>query len=138
MNYSKTHQNFSNYFHPEALTAPENFLGPNYETVINFWTFMDSLTEDNWKEVASRYLALDYATVNAARDAAWYAAGVAAGDVAGATAEVAPPHRHLVFRSVCNLRTNRYVYSTRPRQRNGFRSHVFKSVTVPEPSTKYP
>ena len=91
MNYSKTHQNFSNYFHPEALTAPENFLGPNYETVINFWTFMDSLTEDNWKEVASRYLALDYATVNAARDAAWYAAGVAAGDVAGATAEVAPP-----------------------------------------------
>ena len=88
MNYSKAHQNFSNRLqNPEALTAPEDFLGPNYKTVLNFWTFMDSLTEDNWKEVARRYRALDsaawsvarYAARYAARDAAWDAARDAAG-----------------------------------------------------------
>jgi hypothetical protein len=96
VNYSKAHQNFSNRLHtPEALTSPQDFLGRNYETVLNFWTFMDSLTEDNWKEVARRYDALDhaarYAAGNAAgdaagyaaRDAAWYAAGNAAWSAAG-------------------------------------------------------
>ena len=51
---------------------------------------MDSLTEDNWNEVARRYNALDSAaryaadaTASAAWDAAGYAAGDAAGDAAG-------------------------------------------------------
>jgi hypothetical protein len=71
MKYSKAHQNFSNRLQkPEALTSPQNFLGPNYETVINFWWFIDGLTEDQWNEVARRYDALD----SAARDAAGYAA----------------------------------------------------------------
>ena len=91
MNYSKAHQDFSNRLQkPEALTNPENFLGPNYKTVLNFWTFMDSLTEDNWKEVARRYDALDHAARDAAwyaaGDAAWYAAGDAAWDAAGSGA----------------------------------------------------
>ena len=43
---------------------------------------MDSLTEDNWKEVARRYNALDYAAREAAWDAAWDAARDAAGDAA--------------------------------------------------------
>ena len=55
---------------------------------------MDSLTEDNWNEVARRYRALDsaarYAAMYAARSAAWdatgsaawYAARYAAGDAA--------------------------------------------------------
>ena len=104
MNYSKAHQNFSNRLeNPEALTSPQDFLGPNYQTVINFWWFMDSLSEDQWKEVARRYDALDTAAWNAARaaakyaardtaynaarnaawDAAWDAARVAARDAAG-------------------------------------------------------
>ena len=70
----------------DVLTNPEKYLGPNYETVLNFWTFIGSLTEDNWKEVARRYNALDYAARDAAkyaaryaaRGAAWYAAGSAA------------------------------------------------------------
>jgi hypothetical protein len=80
VNHSKAHQNFSNRLQkPEALTNPQNFLGPNYETVLNFWWTMDSLTETQWKEVTRRYCALDYA----ARDAASSAAGVAAYDAAG-------------------------------------------------------
>jgi hypothetical protein len=74
----------------DVLTNPEKYLGNNYQTVLNFWTFMDSLTEDNWKEVIRRYDALDPAARNAARDAAWnaawgaarYAAWDAAGDAA--------------------------------------------------------
>jgi hypothetical protein len=80
MNYSKAHQNFSNYLqNPEALTNPQDFLGPNYETVLNFWWTMDSLTETQWKEVARRYDALDYAAGYASWYAAWYAASYAAG-----------------------------------------------------------
>jgi hypothetical protein len=79
MTYSKAHQNFSNYLQrPEALTNPQDFLGPNYEAVINFWWYMDSLTKDQWKEVARRYRALDPAAWDAAWSAAWYAAGSAA------------------------------------------------------------
>jgi hypothetical protein len=83
MNYSKAHQNFFNRLqNPEALTSPQNFLGPNYETVINFWWFMDGLTEDQWKEVLRRYNAIDYAAWDAAGDAAMDAARDAAGDAA--------------------------------------------------------
>ena len=78
--YSKAHQNFSNGLqNPEALTNPQDFLGPNYETVINFWWFMDGLTENQWNEVARRYDALDYAARNAAMSAAMSAARIAAG-----------------------------------------------------------
>jgi hypothetical protein len=46
MNYSKAHQRFSNYLQrPEALTNPQDFLGPNYEVVINFWWYLESLSE---------------------------------------------------------------------------------------------
>jgi hypothetical protein len=91
MNYSKAHQNFSNGLqNPEALTNPQNFLGPNYETVINFWWFMDGLTKNQWNEVARRYDALDYAARNAAgsaaRNAARNAAGSAARNAAGSAA----------------------------------------------------
>jgi hypothetical protein len=90
MNYSKSHQNFSNVLqNPKALTNPQDFLGPNYETVLNFWTFIDSLTEDNWEEVAHRYSAIDHAAGYAARAAAGYAARVVAGDAAWDAARVA-------------------------------------------------
>jgi hypothetical protein len=90
MNYSKAHQNFSNHLqNPEALTNPQNFLGPNYETVLNFWWFMDGLTEDQWNEVARRYRALDPAARYAAWNAAWNAAGIAARDAAGSAARYA-------------------------------------------------
>ena len=96
MNYSKAHKNFSAELqNPEALTNPQDFRGPNYETVLNFWWSMDSLTGDQWNEVARRYDALDSAARIAAWSAAWYAAwyaawsaawdaaGYAAGDAVG-------------------------------------------------------
>jgi hypothetical protein len=91
MTYSKTHQNFSNRLNkPEALTNPENFLGPNYETVLNFWKWIDSLSVEQWKVVADRYRNLDdaarSAAWNAARYAAWSAARSAAWDAAGSAA----------------------------------------------------
>ena len=83
MNYSKAHKNFSTELQNlAALTNPQDFLGPNYETVLNFWWTIDSLTETQWNEVARRYLALD----PAAREAAWSAAGSAAGYAAGSAA----------------------------------------------------
>ena len=90
MSYSKAHQNFSTHLQkPEALTNPEDFLGPNYQTVLNFWTFMDSLTEDNWNEVARRYDALDPDSRDAAGSAARYAAVSAARYAAGSAAGAA-------------------------------------------------
>jgi hypothetical protein len=86
MNYSKAHQNLSTELqNPEALTNPQDFLGPNCETVLNFWWTMDSLTETQWNEVARRYDALD----SAAWDAAWSAARSAAGDAAWSAARSA-------------------------------------------------
>jgi hypothetical protein len=76
----------------DVLTNPEKYLGKNYQAVMKFWWYMDSLTEDNWKEVSRRYDALDDAAGNAARyAAARYAAGnAAAGNAAaGATAAAA-------------------------------------------------
>jgi hypothetical protein len=84
VNYSKAHQRFSTELqNPEALTKPQDFLGPNYETVLNFWWTMDSLTETQWNEVARRYRALDHAARYAALDAAGSAAESAAGCAAG-------------------------------------------------------
>jgi hypothetical protein len=84
MPISKAHQKFSTKLqNPEALTNPQDFLGPNYETVLNFWWTMDSLTETQWNEVARRYDALDSAAVSAAGSAAGSAAVSAAVSAAG-------------------------------------------------------
>jgi hypothetical protein len=84
MNYSTTHKRFGELSsNAEALTNPQDFLGPNYETVLNFWWTIDSLTETQWKEVVRRYRALDPAAWSATWSAAGYAAGSAAGYAAG-------------------------------------------------------
>ena len=90
MSYSKAHQNFSNHLNkPEALTNPQDFLGPNYETVLNFWKWIDSLSVEQWKVVADHYHNLDPAARSAAWDAAWSAAWDAAGTAARAAAGTA-------------------------------------------------
>ena len=94
MTYSKAHRYFSEYLeNPEALTNPQKFLGPNSETVLNFWKWMDSLNQEQWTIVADRYRNLDYDALFAAReaavDAAWEAASVAAVNAAWDAASVA-------------------------------------------------
>ena len=54
---SKTHQRFSERLeNPRVLTNPEEFLGPNYETILNFWLILDDLTEELLKVIEGRYL----------------------------------------------------------------------------------
>jgi hypothetical protein len=56
MSYSKIHQNFANRLqNPEVLTSPQNFLGPNFQAVLDFWMRLDDITEDEWKELACLY-----------------------------------------------------------------------------------
>ena len=56
-NISETHQHFSERLeNPRVLTNPEEFLGPNYETVLNFWLILDELSKDQWKTIDGRYL----------------------------------------------------------------------------------
>jgi hypothetical protein len=50
MNYSTAHLLLAKDF-PDVLTEPEKYLGPNYKTVLNFWSFMDTLNEDQWFNV---------------------------------------------------------------------------------------
>ncbi len=55
MKISKTHQEFANRVGQAALTNPEKYLGPNYRTVLNFWYYIDNLTEERRGVVNSRY-----------------------------------------------------------------------------------
>jgi hypothetical protein len=56
MTYSKAHQRFSNYLNkPEALINPQDFLGPNYETVLNFWKYVESLDEETHNRINQRF-----------------------------------------------------------------------------------
>ena len=73
MKISTIHQKFADYLEkPEALQHPENFLGPNWLTVINFWLFLDTLSKEQLKTVTDCYDAAWWHTRNAARYAAWY------------------------------------------------------------------
>jgi hypothetical protein len=88
MTYSKTHQRLSNYLsNPEVLTNPQKFLGPNWETVLRFWLYEESLTYEQWNELIRRYEAIDDDT----RERAWDLASNAAIEVIGRV------NRHAVF-----------------------------------------
>jgi hypothetical protein len=63
MKISKTHQRLSKELkNPEVLTNPEQFLGPNWETVLRWWLYWESLTVEQWNELYRRYWAIDYDT----------------------------------------------------------------------------
>jgi hypothetical protein len=66
----------------DVLTNPEKYLGKNHKAVLDFWWYMDSLTEPQWEEVVRRYYAARGAALDAARDAARVAAWDAARDAA--------------------------------------------------------
>lgn len=45
MRISKIHQKYAELLsNPQVLELPENFLGPNYKTVLNFWLWLESLS----------------------------------------------------------------------------------------------
>ena len=56
MNYSKAHQRFSEYLKvPESLERPEDYLGPNYASVLNFWWYLETLTREQLLELEGKY-----------------------------------------------------------------------------------
>jgi hypothetical protein len=80
MKISKTHQRFSSRLkNPDVLTNPEPFLGPNWETVLRFWLYYESLTDGQKRELRRRYKAIDNYTL----DRAWELAHDAAVEVIG-------------------------------------------------------
>ena len=63
MTYSKTHHSFAEQVNDlQALVNPEMFLGPNWETVLNFWKWIDTFSEEQWKQVGLRYNHLKHNT----------------------------------------------------------------------------
>jgi hypothetical protein len=75
MTYSKTHKRFSERLNqPAALTDPAKYLGPNYQDVLNFWIYLDNLSDEEKKEMGQRYRDLNdnvrWSAIDAARDAA--------------------------------------------------------------------
>jgi hypothetical protein len=81
--YSKTHQRFADRLNNQrALEHPEDYLGSNWKDVLNFWWFLDDLSEYQLIIVKERYWALEYKVQAAARFAARFAAGAAAWDAA--------------------------------------------------------
>jgi hypothetical protein len=47
MKISKIHKKFANRLYPQdTLNHPGDYLGPNWEEVINFWLYLDTLTKD--------------------------------------------------------------------------------------------
>jgi hypothetical protein len=80
MTYSKTHQKFSERLEqPDVLTDPEKYLGPNYQDVLNFWIYLDTLSAEEKNEISVRYWALDLK----ARESAWIASRNVAIEVVG-------------------------------------------------------
>jgi hypothetical protein len=55
---SKIHKCFSECLEtPRVLENPEEFLGPNFEAVLNFWLILDDLSEEQLEVVKKRYRA---------------------------------------------------------------------------------
>jgi hypothetical protein len=81
MTYSKIHKRFSERLNqPDALTNPEKYLGPNYQDVLNFWIYLDSLSDQEREELGQRYWDLNYNVRLSARIAARDAAEEVVGE----------------------------------------------------------
>jgi hypothetical protein len=77
MKLSKTHLKFSHLLNTQdVLNHPENYIGPNWDSVLNFWLHLDKLTEDQLNVVQYRYRALSFPD----GDMAYYRANNAAND----------------------------------------------------------
>jgi hypothetical protein len=72
MKISKIHQNFANNLNNQrALSQPEEFLGPNWKDVLNFWFFLDTLSPEQLEIAEDRYDELLLDDLEIVDDAAW-------------------------------------------------------------------
>jgi hypothetical protein len=73
MKISTTHKRFADRLRGQpALKYPEYFLGPNWKDVLNFWIYLDTLSDDDIRLIDMRYFALW--DLNTLRNLAWKAA----------------------------------------------------------------
>jgi hypothetical protein len=81
MKISKIHQRFSDLLkEPRALTNPEDYLGPNWEDVINFWLYVDGLNVEEMNNMNALYLSLSEDVQVSAWRAAWASAKEVVGE----------------------------------------------------------
>jgi hypothetical protein len=75
MKISKTHQRFADLLDTQsALRYPEEFLGPNWRDVLNFWFFINTLSFEQLNRVGDMYRNLAEADRISAADLAANAA----------------------------------------------------------------
>jgi hypothetical protein len=58
----------------EVLSDPKKYLGSNWEKVLEFWWYIDTLSDEEKKKISRRYLALDPALRDSTRDVSIVAA----------------------------------------------------------------
>ena len=64
MNYSKAHRNLALHADtPDVYNNPKKYLGPNYEAVLNFWWYLETLTTEQILELEGNY-ELEYTLYN--------------------------------------------------------------------------
>ena len=75
MKISKTHKKFADRLNNQtALEYPERSLGPNWEAVLNFWLYLDTLSVEERRIINWRYLDLDEDSRISAKTSAYEAA----------------------------------------------------------------
>jgi hypothetical protein len=59
MKISKTHKTLSEILNAhKVLKKPGHFLGSNWKAILNFWLYIDTLSEEQKRNMNDRYLAL--------------------------------------------------------------------------------
>lgn len=51
----------------QFIQDPEKYIGPNWETVINFWVFHDNLSRKQYEEVNRRYSEQGYSSFSSSK-----------------------------------------------------------------------
>ena len=69
MNYiSRSHKQISDNVNREILTSPQDYFGPNYKDLLNFWVYYETLSEYQLGNVWEKIYAMDFDTGRQARD----------------------------------------------------------------------
>jgi hypothetical protein len=69
MNYiSRSHKRISDNVNREILTIPQDYFGPNYKDLLNFWIYRETLSDYQLANVWEKIYAMNGDTWRQARD----------------------------------------------------------------------
>jgi hypothetical protein len=92
MKISKTHRRFADLLgNQRSLSHPNEFLGPNWEDVLNFWLYLDTLSEEQFNVARSTYWNLGVDDRISIQNLAQNAACVVTGKHISQSADLATP-----------------------------------------------